>query len=257
MRRPRLLVLVWSVLSLLIFGAGVGASDILSVIEAKAEPWSGQDFTTVKHPSKGVMLVADESLGDPNFARTVVLLLDYSEQGAVGVIINRRTEFSLDALLPDLARSAAKAPQLYLGGPVGREGIMLLIAAPKQPGYSQPVLDGVYASSSTITLEQLIAGDLGEEEVHAYVGYAGWAAGQLDTELARGDWHLVKGRPEHVFSADPSKLWDRLIRSAAGRWVRWFPDERPAAIPTGPVAWACEAPRVVGRQAASCMDQST
>jgi putative transcriptional regulator len=227
MRPSRLLVLALSGLWLWAAGPRVSSSDAGPLLEAKVEPRAGGSPAVVQRPAKGAVLIAAESLVDPNFARTVVLLLAYGEQGAMGVIINRRTELSLAALLPDLSRAEERVPRLYLGGPVSREQVLLLIAAPEPPEHSQQVLGGVYASSSMVTLEQLIAGRLGEEEAHAYVGYAGWAAGQLDTELARGDWHLAPGLPEHVFAAEPGRLWQQLIRKTRGRWVRSSADEEP------------------------------
>ncbi len=183
------------------------------------------------------MLVAAESLADPNFARAVVLVVDYEEgRGALGLVINRPVRLPLAALVPELEADAGDTPDVHLGGPVGLGRVMLLIRAEQTPVEAVPVLAGVYVSASMTTLEQLMAGRPPEADARAFVGHAGWGPGQLEREIARGDWHLLRGAPEHVFAADGSRLWERLIRPHRGRWVTPCPLQ---PSPRSTAAWNC------------------
>ena len=189
-------------------------------------------------PGRGMLLVAAERLRDPNFSRTVVLLLDYGEDGALGLVLNRPLRLPLGALVPDLEGPAEAAPRLYLGGPVGLGQVMLLVRAAEPPPESMPVFGRVYASASMTLLERVMEGELSREDARAYVGRAGWAPGQLDREIARGDWHLVQGVEGHVFDAGADDLWERLMRTRRGRWVAVPPQPSPRSAAT----WKVPAP---------------
>lgn len=191
----------------------------------------------VERPARGVLLVAAESLRDPNFARSVVLLVDYADDGpALGLVVNRPARLPLAALVPELDAGAGDAPDVYLGGPVGLGRVTLLIRAREAPLEAVPVLAGVYASVSMATLEQLLAGRPAEAHARAFVGHAGWAPGQLQREIGRGDWHLVRAAEEHVFAADGRRLWERLIATHRGRWVDIRP---PQPSPRSASTWNC------------------
>ncbi len=191
----------------------------------------------MERPARGVLLVASESLQDPNFARSVVLLVDYDDDGpALGLVVNRPARLPLAALVPDLETDAGDAPEVYLGGPVGLGRVILLIRSLQAPVEAAPVLIGVYASASMTTLEHLMAGRPSEAHARAFVGHAGWAPGQLEQEIARGDWHLVRGTAEHVFAADGRQLWERLIRPHRGRWVTSCPLQ---PSPRSTATWNC------------------
>lgn len=174
----------------------------------------------------GVFLVAGRDLDDPNFSRTVVLLIRYGQDGAMGVVVNRRSGVRLAQLLPDMDGLAGRDDAVYIGGPVERHRITLLIRSPEPPQLSQDVFDDVYVSGSTLTLQALIDDADRRVDFHAYAGYAGWAPGQLDREVERGDWILVGGDAQTVFETEPEEIWPRLIRSAAGTWVREQPGRR-------------------------------
>lgn len=164
----------------------------------------------------GVFLVAHRKLSDPNFSRSVVLMLSYGEGGAMGLVVNRRTELRLAELLPDAGLDERELP-VYAGGPVAPGQLLFLVGAPDAPPDSERVLDGVHVTGSLEALRPLL--EAGGVRLHGYVGYAGWASGQLDAEVARGDWHIVAGDPGSVFSAKPDALWQRLLDRAEGVWA--------------------------------------
>ena len=172
-------------------------------------------------PARGKFLVASERLVDPNFRETVVLLLEYEVGGgALGVVINRPTDVPLATLLPDVEELSDRADLAFVGGPVARDRMILLIRAEAPPQASARVLDDVFITSSLDVLRELSrgAGDAGR--FRAYVGYTGWAPQQLDDEIARGDWSVTQGEPASVFAKDPKKVWPDLRERVSGQWVR-------------------------------------
>ncbi len=162
-------------------------------------------------PGKGMFLVAGRQLQDPNFARSVVLLVDYGEHGAAGVIVNRPTEARLADLLPEIPGAEQMAGRVFLGGPVSPDGVLVLMRADSAPEAARPVFDDVYVSSSREILERL-ARDGGTFRV--YAGFAGWAPGQLDWELRQGGWSLWPADVETVFDEQPDEVWRKLERRA-------------------------------------------
>ncbi len=162
-------------------------------------------------PAKGMFLVAGPELQDPNFARSVVLLVDYGEHGAAGVIVNRRTEARLGDLLPETPGAEQVAGRVFLGGPVSPDGVLVLLRAEEAPEAARPVFDDVYVSSSREILERLVR-DGGTFRIFA--GYAGWAPGQLDFELRQGGWSVLPADVETVFDEEPEDVWRKMLRRA-------------------------------------------
>lgn len=170
--------------------------------------------------ASGVFLIASRKLEDPNFARTVVLLLKYDSTGALGLVINRPSGIPLSAALPEVMDLEDRADTLFVGGPVERGQLFLLIRSKTPPPHAEAVVDGIYASTSLKTLQELISGEIAETAFHAYAGYAGWGAGQLEGELLRGDWLVAPADADTVFSSDPDNVWHELMRRNSGLWVK-------------------------------------
>jgi putative transcriptional regulator len=162
-------------------------------------------------PAKGRLLIAGRALGDANFSHSVILLLEYSEEGALGVIVNRPAGIPPAALLPDVSGLARYEGSVFLGGPVGVERMLLLVRGCDRLAATQSVYGDVCYSGSAEVLDELArTGDAKPERVRMYAGYSGWGGGQLEREIARGDWHVAEARDERVFSEDPFALWERL-----------------------------------------------
>ena len=185
----------------------------LATADARAEP----------APSAGSFLVASEELQDPRFVATVVLLLEYGEDGARGLVVNRPSRVELTSLLPIKALRGAKLA-LYYGGPVAPKAVSFLLHSRERMDKALHILDDLQVTGEPKTVGALLREGDGERRVRAYSGYAGWAPGQLDAELARGSWHVVAARSSQVFDAAPERLWRRLI-DALGRLQAY----RPAA----------------------------
>ena len=177
-------------------------------------------------PGRGMFLLAAPRLRDPRFAQTVVLLLEYDRTGALGLVINRPTEASLhDVLATPLPNSEGHA--VFAGGPVELRRLIALLRSPVAVDGAERLFGDVHASGSMDTLRRMLERDGHAADVHAYLGYAGWAPGQLDAEIARGDWIVAPADAESVFDTPPVDVWPNLMRRNAGRWVRAGP-ARPA-----------------------------
>lgn len=170
--------------------------------------------------SKGKFLVADRRIRDPRFAQTVLLLIDYSSQGAMGLIINRPTKVNLSSAFPKMEGFKERKDTIYLGGPVGIEQIFLLIRSVRTPEESLHVFADVSISSSERVLRAMAKNGKSGKSFRVYAGYAGWSPQQLDQEVMRGDWHVVQADSRTIFDMRPSEIWPELIRQSSKLWVR-------------------------------------
>ena len=170
--------------------------------------------------SKGKFLVASKQLRDPQFFETVVLLLEYDSKGAMGLVINRPTTVELSKVLPEIKGLQKRSDTIYLGGPVAKNQLMLLIRTSSPPEGSRLVFKDIYLSSSQTIIEKMIDNPDTPERFRVYAGYAGWAPGQLDHEVSRGGWHILQADEESVFDKTPSEIWPELIRRSSALWVR-------------------------------------
>lgn len=173
----------------------------------------GSDGAAQPQPSVGTFLVARQGLPDPNFFQTVVLLLAYDEtSGAVGVVVNRRSDVLVNEAVDAAGPFAERQDRLYFGGPVAIETMIVLLRAAEPTVESSPIVEDVFMVEGNDHLDNLMRSDPSTREVRFYAGYAGWGVGQLEDEISRGVWHLVSGRPGWVFSESPEKAWEELIR---------------------------------------------
>ena len=179
-------------------------------------------------PAPGKFLVASRSLLDPNFSKTVILLVSSDDDGALGIIINRPTPVTLDQMVEDLQGIEEDPETVWVGGPVAHWQLVLLFRSEFHPEDTESVLEGVYFSGSREVLEDLLEGDM---EYRVYAGYAGWSPGQLEHEIARGSWHVLPGESEMIFDGDPMSLWEELVVRGEGEWVTLPGDGRQGDRP--------------------------
>jgi putative transcriptional regulator len=169
----------------------------------------------------GTILVADRDLSDPNFANSVVLLVEATEQGALGLIVNRRSEILLSQALESFPAYSKRRDRLHQGGPVQPESILGLLRAEKPVEGSARVARGIWFLKTRPQLEAAAGAEAADLRV--FSGYAGWGPGQLENELRLGGWHVIGGEAGLAFDEDPAGLWSRLVRRtesriAGGRW---------------------------------------
>ena len=178
-------------------------------------------------PMKSILLVARKNLPDPFFRDSVVLVTRSGGLVPIGVIINRPTEVPLSRVFPDIERLGSGEEKLFFGGPVMPEHLVVLFRAAVPPTEAIEVLDGVYMSLSGELLRELLGRENPVEGLRVFAGHAGWAPGQLESEVARGDWHLVTADARMVLEMEPEKLWNELERRASATTVRY---EHPAGF---------------------------
>jgi len=164
----------------------------------------------------GRLLVAGPSLGDANFDRTIVYLLEHSEQGALGVVVNRPSELTVGDALPLWAAVVGQPPVVFSGGPV-EAGVALGLARVREtidcPGWSG--VDGAIGSVDLSMDPESI--EAGVEIARVFVGYSGWGAGQLDGEVAGGAWLVVDAESDDLFTPAPEHLWGEVMRRDSAR----------------------------------------
>ena len=165
---------------------------------------------------RGRLLVATPPLVDPNFDRTVVLLLEHGEDGALGIILNRPTDATLTSVLPEWHAHASAPGVVFSGGPVAPEAVIALARG----GTTRRPRDGCRCSarsarSTSGSIPPIWRSAL--EALRVFVGYAGWAPGQLEAELEQDAWFVVATQATDPFSSDPEHLWRDVLRRQRGK----------------------------------------
>jgi putative transcriptional regulator len=183
-------------------------------------------------PKAGRLLVATPLLGDPNFKRTVVLLVEHElTQGTLGVVLNRPSEIPVGQVLAQWTEIATDPSVVFKGGPVSPNSAIALALI---PGKDEPLgwraLDGAPALARLGLLDldtppSVLAPAI--QSLRVYAGYAGWSPGQLETEIEEGAWHVVSAQPGDVFAANPDALWRTVLRRQEGdlAFLATYPDD--------------------------------
>lgn len=161
--------------------------------------------------SKSLFLIARPGLPDPNFRDSVVLVIHSQSAETTGVIINRPMNRSLADLLPG-ERFEAFTDPIFFGGPVTPQGLFALFQSDKYSGPAVPMLPGVYLAVLPDSVDALL--NKPPAKIRFFSGYSGWAPGQLQGELERGDWLVVDADAKTVFLRDTSRLWEDMLRRA-------------------------------------------
>jgi putative transcriptional regulator len=172
----------------------------------------------------GRLLVASRDLGDPNFAKTVILLVHYSEgQGAIGLVVNKRTDVPISKVFHDLKEAGGRGDPVYIGGPVELNSVLALLKTADKPQGAERVFGDVYLISNKDLLTRTLASKAEAAAFHTYIGYAGWSSGQLEHEVDLGAWHIMPADAATVFHADPDSVWEHLIRRSETNIATYSP----------------------------------
>jgi putative transcriptional regulator len=185
--------------------------------------------------TRGRLLVATPTLVDPNFHRTVVLMIEHNADGALGVVLNRPTATALTEILEAWGEHAIAPGVVFLGGPVETDGMIGVARAvvdldPDHDHDDPPGTAGLWPGVVTVDLSGPPTDGLLERirGLRAFVGYAGWGPGQVEGEIAEGAWFVVDRAPEDLWSARPGSLWSEVLRRQPGRIAQF------AHAPTDP-----------------------
>jgi putative transcriptional regulator len=175
---------------------------------------------------KGSFLIASPGLSDPNFARTVVFMVEHNDDGAFGLILSRPSPHSLEDICKQVIEDQALLPPedalrrypIFLGGPVQTSAVFFLHTV-EHLGNGKEGVQGIFLGSQSSELEALMAylrADSAPPPMRFFFGYSGWAAGQLEKEIRSGGWLIRAATPEQVFDAAAETLWNRLIVGFGG-----------------------------------------
>jgi putative transcriptional regulator len=165
---------------------------------------------------KGQLLLAAPTLRDPNFARAVVLVGAHSEDGAMGVVLNRPSRVTVAEAVPQLEDAVGGEQPVYVGGPVQPTSIVVLAQFHDSSDAGLLVLDSIGFPSADAELDVLASSTA---RGRVFAGYAGWSANQLDSELEGGDWIAHEAGPEDIFSELPTELWSEVLTRMGGSYA--------------------------------------
>lgn len=183
-------------------------------------------------PRAGRLLIATPLLGDPNFKRAVVLIVEHEvTEGTLGIVLNRPTTIGVGQVLEQWTELATDPSVVFKGGPVAPNSALALALV---PGKDEPVgwraLDGAPALARLGLLDldappRLLAPAIASLRV--YAGYAGWSPGQLEAEIDEGAWYVVGAEPADVFAAEPERLWRDILHRQDGdlAFLATYPDD--------------------------------
>ncbi len=164
---------------------------------------------------RGRLLVAGPLLDDPNFSRTVTVLVDHNRSGALGFVLNRPTEVPVDAVAPGWGRWACAPTVVFSGGPVAPDSAVLFAEVSEHPPALRftPVVGGVGMIDAAADPDTLAAG---VARLRMFAGCASWGPGQLEAELDEGSWLVVDAEPADLLDPDSGELWRKVIRRQPG-----------------------------------------
>jgi len=181
-----------------------------------------------KHPEslKGYFLIAESNMSDPNFTQTVVLILEHNLEGAFGLVVNRRSNLTLGDVMPSCRNDRGYSTPLYVGGPVQQEYIFILhseIPGMENSEYAARPVQGVVFEPSFRQIEKYFDPEfwnsMPPEEmplIHVFLGFSGWAPGQLENEMQGGTWMIHRAIPRIVFHPNPEEGWKDALRQKGG-----------------------------------------
>jgi putative transcriptional regulator len=158
-------------------------------------------------PLTAILLIARDDLPDSNFADSILLVMNNLAPGPVGIIINRPMPVPVSHLFPDLKHLAQLRDKVYFGGPVDFGSVWFLFRAATPPEHAIQACDGVYLSADQQLLLQLLGRNKPMEGLRIFLGHAGWAPGQLEAEIERGDWTSKRAEMEAIFSSKSEHPW--------------------------------------------------
>ena len=171
-------------------------------------------------PKAGNILISEPLMNDFHFGRSVVLLIDHVEsEGSFGIIINNTLNVSVNHIVdvfPDFEGL------VFLGGPVADNQLFFIHTLGPLIPDSEPIMEGLYWGGDVETLKTLIStGIANESNTRFYLGYAGWDAGQLVTELVRNSWLVSETSAKQFFSVQPDRMWQTFVNQLGSPYEMW------------------------------------
>ncbi|MDH5654985.1 MAG: YqgE/AlgH family protein [Spirochaetia bacterium] len=175
---------------------------------------------------KGYFLISESNMSDPNFYQTVVLILEHNHEGAFGLVVNRCSKLTLGDVMPDYQNERGYSCPIYVGGPVQQEYIFVLhsdVPGVENSESSIKPVEGVVFEPSFRKLENYFNVDYWKTlpiedrpDIHIFLGFSGWAPGQLENEMKQGAWVIHKASARIVFHKNPEEGWKDALRDKGG-----------------------------------------
>src|SRR5262245_7314000 len=167
--------------------------------------------------ANGIFLIARHDMKDPRFKETVLLVTQPPQGGPLGVIVNRPLPRLLSEVFPNPPALKGRKDVLFVGGPVSPDRVLFLVRTAKPPGRAIHVLTDVYLTRDAVWIDQLLQRVNPARVLRVFVGYSGWAQGQLQSELQRGDLYVLPADAGTIFEKEVSRIWPELVQRAMAR----------------------------------------
>jgi putative transcriptional regulator len=177
----------------------------------------------------GHLLISETELEDPNFKETVIFIVDHSDEGAFGLVVNRKSDSILGEAFEEFADHPAASIPIYVGGPVEPQYLFILhsgLPSELQSEHAREPLGDVVFEPDFKPVSEYLRGSWLERdpedkgEIKFFAGYAGWGAGQLEEELKTNSWVILPGADELIFASHPEEGWRQALRKKGGiYWV--------------------------------------
>lgn len=209
------------------FQSSFSAAALLFLIllsTAASFAWAGAELSggylnTDHKLERGVFLVATDNLKFSSFRETVVLITHSSDRGATGIAINRPSQISLHDAFPDIKQFKQRKDELYLGGPVLSNRVFVLMMTERPHAGMHPIGKNLFFTTGLDAVAHGVENLKSGEHTRAYAGYTGWAPGQLEAEIERGDWRIIAHDPSIIFETNTQSVWFRLNERLSGNWI--------------------------------------
>jgi putative transcriptional regulator len=164
---------------------------------------------------RAFLLVAQRGMVDPNFSMSVVLAVRPDEGGPIGVILNRPSTVELRSLYPERAELANRRDLLFLGGPLEPDALLFAFRTRAKPSRGLFVGDDIYISGFSEVLAEILRHPENAGQQRFFTGFSGWAADQLEQEIAQGGWYVLPFDPRAVFDMNPLTMYEEMLRRAS------------------------------------------
>lgn len=170
-------------------------------------------------PSKGKLLVAEPSiLNDVSFNRSIILLSEHNENGSVGFIINKPSEFTINDLIPEINSTL----RVYKGGPVSKENLYFVHRLPTLIPDSVEIGDGIYWGGNFDKVQELLESNtIAKSDIRFFLGYSGWSKEQLNDELKTTSWKVIENKHKNIFGIPYKNFWKDEMMKFGGEYKIW------------------------------------
>lgn len=168
-------------------------------------------------PRKGDLLISEPFLADPNFARTVIYLCEHNEEGSFGFVLNKPAKIKLNELLEGVGD---REDEIYVGGPVQQNTLQFIHKNDRLIEGGSEVKDGIFWGGNFEQMLAMMESNLiKSNDIKFFVGYSGWASGQLKSELEENAWIISRNvNIEQIFDTNVRSLWKEVLRTMGGKY---------------------------------------